>query len=70
MMKEVLKKIIQNYSVLLSQLYFLISHNKINIKGTGNIIDRKSAFLSHCRFRIYGNNNTLILNKKQALGGG
>ena len=62
MNKTTIKKVVRNHSVLLSRIYNWFCFNKKIIKGSGNVIKKDGAFLNHCRIRIIGDNNTLLLN--------
>ena len=70
MIENFLKDVIRKHSALLSRLYNCICCNKAIVNGSGNVIDRRSSFMNHCRILINGNNNRLILNDLRLMGGG
>lgn len=66
MLKDRIKVVVANHSVLLSKIYNLCRLNKSKIQGRDNVINGDGAFMNKCTTKIVGKNNIIILNE----GGG
>jgi acetyltransferase-like isoleucine patch superfamily enzyme len=53
--------------ILLAKIYNFINLNKKSIKGIGNKVNHKHAFLKKTSIRIVGNNNSVVIKENSRL---
>ena len=63
-MKSVIKNFAKTHAPLVSLIYYWLMNNRISLRGVGNVVTRKNAYLRGSRIQVKGCNNTVLIGEK------